>query len=66
VRDGVITDYGLQLPILDLLNKDPASLTASELAQISAIRNSRVVAVFVSVKYAGAIHRLALTLNLLS
>jgi hypothetical protein len=66
VRDGVITDYGLQLPILDLLNKDPASLTASELNQISTIRSSRVIKVFMSVTYAGAIHRLALTLNLVS
>lgn len=66
IRDGVITDYQLQLPILDLLSRDPTSLSPSELQQISDIRDSRVVKVFAAVTYAGAIHRLALTLNLVS
>jgi hypothetical protein len=63
VRQGVIEGYDIVIPILILLDRDPASLTPSELQQISDAQSQRVVEVLVSVDYAGAIHRLSLTLK---
>jgi hypothetical protein len=59
----VIEGYDVFLPLLVLLDKDPASLTDAELQQISNAQNSRVVDSIVSVDYAGAIHRLNITLK---
>jgi hypothetical protein len=63
VRNEVIEGYDVVVPILVLLDKDPASLTAAELAQINNAQAQRVVEVLVAVDYAGAIHRLAITLK---
>lgn len=63
VRNEVIEGYDITIPILILLDKDPASLTAAELAQINNAQSQRVVEVMVAVDYAGAIHRLAITLK---
>jgi hypothetical protein len=63
VRGEVIEDYEIVIPILILLDKDPATLTDTELAQINDAQSSRVVEVLVAVDYAGAIHRLAITLR---
>jgi hypothetical protein len=63
VREGVIEGYDIVIPILTLLDRDPASLTASELQQINDAQSQRIVQVLVSVDYAGAIHRLSLTLK---
>jgi len=58
----VIEGYTVFLPALVLLDKDPVKLTDAELAQINAIQNARTVDSVVTVDYAGAIHRLNITL----
>jgi hypothetical protein len=59
----VIEGYDVFLPLLVLLDKDPLSLTAAELQQINNAQNDRTVDAVVAVDYAGAIHRLNITLK---
>jgi hypothetical protein len=59
----VIEAYDVFLPLLTLLDKEPADLTDAELQQINNAQNSRTVSAIVSVDYAGAIHRLNITLK---
>jgi hypothetical protein len=63
VRQEVVEDYAITVPVLTLLDKDPNVLTPSEVQQINNAQNDRVVEVLASLDYAGAIHRLALTLK---
>jgi hypothetical protein len=63
VRQEVIEGYDIVVPILALLDKPPATLTAAELAQVSSAQNDRVVEVLAALDYAGAIHRIAITLK---
>jgi len=63
VRAEVIEGYDIVIPILTLLDKDPNILTPAELNQINNAQSQRVVEVLVAVDYAGAIHRLAITLK---
>jgi hypothetical protein len=59
----VIESYDVFLPLLVLLDKEPASLTDAELQQIHNVQNARTVDAIISVEYAGAIHRLNITLK---
>jgi hypothetical protein len=59
----VIEGYDIFLPLLILLDKDPLSLTDAELQQINNAQNDRTVEAIVSADYAGAIHRLNITLK---
>lgn len=59
----VIEAYDVFLPLLVLLDKDPNSLTDAELQQINNVQNARAVDAIISVDYAGAIHRLNITLK---
>ncbi len=59
----VIDGYDVFIPLLVLLDKPPATLTDTELQQIHNAQNERVVAAIISVDYAGAIHRLNITLK---
>lgn len=59
----VIEGYDVFLPLQVLLDKDPTSLTLSELQQIHNAQNDRRVSAIVAVNYAGAIHRLNITLK---
>jgi hypothetical protein len=59
----VIESYDIFIPILALLDKDPASLTDAERQQINNAQNDRVVEALIAVDYAGAIHRLNITLK---
>lgn len=63
VKSEVIEGYTIMIPILILLDRDPNSLTVAELAQINNAQSQRVVEVLIAVDYAGAIHRLAITLK---
>lgn len=63
VRQGVIEGYDITIPILSLLDKPSATLTAAELQQIQNAQAQRVVEVLAALDYAGAIHRVALTLK---
>jgi hypothetical protein len=64
VRAEVLDGFELVVPLLALLDKDPATLTAAEAAQLTNARAQRVVQVLVVVKYAGAMHRISLTMNI--
>ncbi|MBO3084861.1 hypothetical protein [Cellulomonas fengjieae] len=61
VRQGVIEGYDVIIPILGLLDKPVR--TAAEDQQVDDAQSQRVVEVLVAVDYAGAIHRVALTLK---
>ena len=62
-RQGVIEGYKIVIPILLLLDKNPATLTPSELQQIGSAQADRLVQVIIELDYAGAIHRLAIKLK---
>lgn len=59
----VIDNYDIFLPVLVLLDKDPATLSDLEAQELKNIRNSRTVDSIITVTYAGAIHRLNITLK---
>jgi hypothetical protein len=61
IRQGVIEGYTIVIPVLTLLDKPQRS--AAEDQQINNAQSERVVEVLVAVDYAGAIHRIALTLK---
>lgn len=61
--DGVIDSYLVFFPLQTLLDKDPAKLADVELQQIHNAQASRTVGSIVTVEYAGAIHRLNITLK---
>lgn len=63
VSNEVIAGYDIVVPVLVLLDKEPTSLTDAEQTQINNAQSERVVEVLVAVDYAGAIHRLAITLK---
>ena len=63
VVGGVIEGNTIAIPVLDLLDADPATLTAAQLQVIQDAQTDRVVEVLVAVDYAGAIHRIAITLK---
>lgn len=62
VAQQVIEDFFVYIPLLVLLDKDPTSLSAAELAQIQQHQANRSVDMVVTVTYAGAIHRLHIEL----
>ena len=63
VRQGVIEGYDILIPILTLLDRPINTLSAAERQQVNDAQSQRVVEILVSVDYAGAIHRVALTLK---
>jgi hypothetical protein len=58
----VIEDFTVYIPLLVLLDKDPTTLSAAELAQIQQHQADRSVDMVITVIYAGAIHRLHINL----
>ncbi len=61
-QSEVIESYQVFIPILVLLDKDPASLTDAELQQIHDTQAARSVDTVLTIEYAGAIHRLNITM----
>jgi hypothetical protein len=61
IRQGVIEGYTIVIPLLTLLDKPQR--TPAEDQQVNNAQSERVVEVLVAVDYAGAIHRIALTLK---
>jgi hypothetical protein len=59
---AVIEGYQIYIPLLVLLDKDPNTLTAAEAQQIQQHQADRSVDMVVTVEYAGAIHRLHISL----
>ncbi|MEW2175305.1 hypothetical protein AB0890_03085 [Streptomyces sp. NPDC005406] len=64
VSKGVIESYDIQIPLLVLLERDRATLTADEVKLISNTRSSRSLDMEVSVVYAGVIHQITVKLSL--
>jgi hypothetical protein len=62
VAAEVIEDFSVHIPLLVLLDKDPATLSAAELTEIQQAQASRSVDMTVAITYAGAIHRLHIDL----
>jgi hypothetical protein len=60
---GVIDSYLVFFPLLVLLDKDPSALTDVELQEIHNAQATRTVDSIVTIQYAGAIHRLNITLK---
>lgn len=63
VQDQVIVSFDVFTPLLSILDKTPEERSAIEAQQLTNARNARTVSSLISVVYAGAIHRLNLTLN---
>jgi hypothetical protein len=63
IQDGVLESYEITIPVLLLLDADPTSLTDAQAQAIKDAHHDRLVEVLVAVEYAGAIHRLAITLK---
>jgi hypothetical protein len=63
VSAEVLDGFELVVPLLTLLDKDPATLTADELNRIHTANVQRLVQVLAAVRYAGAIHRISITLK---
>ncbi len=64
VTRDVIEEYAIHIPLLVLLEREPATLTAEEVKQIGNGRSTRKVDMEVSVVYAGVIHQIAVKLAL--
>ncbi|MEV7379098.1 hypothetical protein [Streptomyces lydicus] len=62
VSQEVIERFTVVIPLLTLLDKDPADLTAAEAKEIKDARSARRADMTIEVVYAGAIHRLAVQL----
>jgi hypothetical protein len=63
VDADVLNSFELVIPILALLDKNPATLTADEAEQIHQAEVQRLVQVLAAVEYAGAVHRITITLK---
>jgi hypothetical protein len=63
VQSDVLNGFEVVVPLLALLDKDPATLTAAEAAQIANAEAQRVVQVMVAIDYSGSVHRLFVKLN---
>jgi hypothetical protein len=63
VSAEVLDGFELVVPLLILLDKDPATLTTDELNRIHTANVQRLVQVAAAVRYAGAIHRISISLK---
>jgi len=63
VQAEVLDGFELVVPLLTVLDKDPATLTAAEVALVDKAHAERFVQVLAAVEYAGAIHRVSITLK---
>ncbi|NML51618.1 hypothetical protein HHL19_21845 [Streptomyces sp. R302] len=64
VTRDVIEEYVIHIPLLVLLEREPATLAPDEVKQIGNGRSTRSVDMEVSVVYAGVIHQIAVKLAL--
>jgi hypothetical protein len=61
--NAVIDSFVVFFPLLTLLDKSPAALNDVELQEVHNAQATRTVASIVTIEYAGAIHRLNITLK---
>lgn len=59
----MIESYKVTVPILSLLDRDPSSLTQTQIDAINEAQAARRIEVLIEVDYAGALHRLDITLK---
>lgn len=60
--NSVITDFSVDIPVLNILNLPESVWTATESTLVADARANRTVDMFVSVTYGPAVHRLKVTL----
>jgi len=63
VDAGVLNSFEIVVPVLTLLDKDPAARSAAETEQIHQAEVRRLVQVLAAVEYAGAVHRISINLK---
>jgi hypothetical protein len=61
-RSAVITNFSVDIPVLDALNLPDSARSPTETAMIETARGNRSVDMIVSVTYGPAVHRLRVTL----
>lgn len=59
----VLNSFEIVVPVLTLLDKDPATLTDAEAHAIHTAEVQRLVQVLAAVEYAGAVHRISINLK---
>ncbi|WP_254897341.1 hypothetical protein [Amycolatopsis sp. Hca4] len=59
----VLTGFEVVVPLLALLDKDPATRTAEETQRIHDAEVARLVQVLAALQYAGAVHRISISLK---
>jgi hypothetical protein len=59
----VVNSFEIVVPLLTLLDKNPATLTADEVQRIHDAEVARLVQVLAAVEYAGAVHRIQINLK---
>ncbi|MCM2422904.1 MULTISPECIES: hypothetical protein [unclassified Streptomyces] len=64
VTSGVIAAYGIDIPLLPILETEEATRSPGQASTLTAARTERVVEVLLSVTYAGSIHFLDIQLAL--
>ncbi|WP_280449810.1 hypothetical protein [Nocardia brasiliensis] len=63
VAGGVLEGYKLTVPVLNLLDADPDTLTPAQVQAVHDAHTNRVAQVLASVEYAGAMHRIHINLK---
>lgn len=61
-RNAVISDFSVDIPVLDALNIPESARTPTDTAIVTTARANRSVDLFVSITYGPAVHRLRVTL----
>ncbi len=61
-QQGVIADYAVTIPVLNVLNVPESAWSASDRTAVVTARANRTVDMYVSVTYGPAVHRLKVTL----
>ncbi|MFD0687811.1 hypothetical protein [Actinomadura fibrosa] len=59
----ILTSFEVSVPLLALLDRDPATLTAAEAQRVHDAETQRLVQILVAVNYAGQVHRMSLTVT---
>ena len=62
-RGGVIVDFAIDIPVLNILSVPETAWTATDRAIVQTARANRMVDLFVSVTYGPAVHRLKVMLS---
>jgi hypothetical protein len=62
-RGGVIVDFAIDIPVLNILSVPETAWTATDRSIVQTARANRMVDLFVSVTYGPAVHRLKVTLS---